>query len=625
MLPGYQYKSLRTDTVTIRILKVLSAVNDCERVCKLEEVIVDQIPPFTALSYCWGTPKGTIPTTFIEDSGQRATINITASLDSFLRQYVISYPDPLMRPKLWVDAVCMNQQDVKEKSSQVAMMHGIYQRAERVIVWLGESTMESDKGMDFVPRLVAVEGESKRLSADPNVVAGGREPLSVRLGLPRDGADEYTAFTSMFGNNWFSRVWIIQEVAMASEIQLMCGSRSVSWDDFIKAFYVLQSLNMIIPDPARYMQAVMRLAGIIDARESRVLGYNRDVLGTLLRCRQALASNKRDKVYGVLGLTTNRDTLDFQVDYSEEVEQVYTNFAFAVIASERRLDMLGVPKCIRGTSSMSLPSWVPDWSLWDSTSALNRRDRPASNNENNETLVRNATGDTEAEPKLSKHKLLGLQGYIVDKITHVGALYRSEDELLDYNIWLVDGIRHYKSITQTLIAWEKLTNARRKAIYQPTGESTLDAYWQTITGGWQLDEDKLSTATFLQWDKYHRPAAGLRKLVGPLATTSPYGWVTFGLNVCKQIFAPPPELGFDRSLNMAANRRLVITEKGYMALVPAETCCGDAVALCKGGGSPLIVRTAREGRWTVLGESYVHGMMDGRCFQEEKCRLMWFE
>ncbi|KAJ4362571.1 hypothetical protein N0V83_010665 [Neocucurbitaria cava] len=569
-------------------------------------------------------------------------------------QFVRNHPEPDTRPLLWVDAVCINQNDGLEKAAQVMMMQDIYQKAERVVVWLGEEDAQSNKGLDFVSQLLAAEERAKTVlsDADASLVAWKR---LRKLDLPKEGGDddEYMSFISLFKRDWWSRVWIIQEVAMAKEAHLMCGSRSVLWDDFVKAFYFMNTLNLIIPDPARYAEVLFRVVSVIDARDSRVLGHERDLLGLLLRCRSSLATDPLDKVFALLGLATNtgEDGIKIRPEYGIEVKKVYTDLALAIIEHEGNLDILGVPrtkanpkeepKAVQSVDSEKdqeanptmdpFPSWVPDWSTWDSTLTLNRRERLASYEPQNEILIRKATGNTRAEPlRHANTNLLGLQGYTIDEITQLGPLYRSEDELLNFNIWLVDSIKFWKSNMQTLLHWESLSESNnqqhhyKNKIYRTTGESMLDAYWQTLTVGWQLNEEHtLSATTYREWDRYHRPAAWLRRFVGPkIATSSAYTWFTFALMFCKQMRRPPPELGFERPLSLASNRRFVRTGKGYMGLVGAETRVGDCVVLCKRGGSPLIMRP-NGGSWELVGDSYVHGMMSGEVFEEEKCRTMW--
>ncbi|KAI8931887.1 hypothetical protein NX059_010791 [Plenodomus lindquistii] len=622
---AYPYTPLSTTTTTIRTLEVSDPDSAGGLVCRLSDTPFENNHDFTALSYCWGARQGTIPTRFTLANGEHALLDITPSLDSFLRQFLADHPKECIRPKLWVDAVCINQNDPEEKALQIAIMHKIYQQAQRVIVWLGEGTKQTDKGMNFIPELISAGNRAARLKESGDGIVGAQHFTPKQLDLPRNrnDDDEYASFISLLKRDWFERVWIIQEVAMADDVVLQCGAKSCTWDGFIKAFYVLTGLDTIFPDPARYTKVVSRVLGIMDARESRMKDHKRDLLGIMLLSRPALATCLGDKVFALLGLATDVTAQDFQVDVKSSVQRVYTGIAYTIIKSERKLDVLGVPNIKKATSVEGLPSWVPDWSTWDSTLSLNRRDRPLSYDGDDEILVRNAAGSSAAVPILKDAHTLGLEGYETDHITEMGAVYGSEDALLNYNIWLIDVFKFYKQQNQTLLQWENMSKARSGGVYHHTGQPMIEAYWQTITAGWQVAEDSLSTPVYLKWDAYYRPGATIRRLIGRMATTSACAWVTFSLNCAKQIFKSAPEFGLDRSLGMASNRRLIRSKLGYLGLAPAATQIGDSIALFKGGGSPFIIRSAGKQQWELIGDSYVHGMMDGDCFDAARCHDMW--
>jgi hypothetical protein len=69
---------------------------------------------------------------------------------------------------------------------------------------------------------------------------------------------------------------------------------------------------------------------------------------------------------------------------------------------------------------------------------------------------------------------------------------------------------------------------------------------------------------------------------------------------------------------------MIRTQKGYVALVPRLTKEGDWIAICQGGAMPLVIRRDGE-HWVLVGESYVHGLMSGEAWNEEKCQDMWFK
>jgi hypothetical protein len=135
MTEKYSYRPLSSARITRVLLLQPDASRNAELRCSLEETSLDVIGDgrrqFHALSYVWGAKTGTQPL-FCDGK----TILITPNCDSALRH--------LRHPKkpfvLWVDAVCINQEDLAERTQQVPLMGDIYQRAIKVIIWLGEGT-----------------------------------------------------------------------------------------------------------------------------------------------------------------------------------------------------------------------------------------------------------------------------------------------------------------------------------------------------------------------------------------------------------------------------------------------------------------------------------------------------
>lgn len=627
-LPAFKYSPISHEQPFIRLLEVSSS-HPNEIVYKLSVVSLAEKPEFIALSYCWGRDAETFDLVFLDSQAGRATFTVTKSVKQFLDQFIASQPAASSSPRLWIDAICINQKDDHEKSLQVGMMSKIYQMAEDVLVWLGQGTVNTHAGMKMIPELLAAEKRVGELGYESDDNFRYRKHKLKNLGFPEDALD-IRDFIWLCDSEWFSRVWIIQEVAMASkDVRLTCGSYSITWTEFIEAFFFLHGtkLDVIIPDQARAVRAGTRITGILDARESRTNGYELDLLSTLVRCRSSLATDPKDKLFAILGLVT--DTMGVAVDYEMKTGQVYTNLAFTILEHERNLDFLGIPQGPTEKSKIEelLPSWTVDWSVWDSTVMLNGRDRPA-RNEDTPTYeyVRNATNRTASKPELSADGLLlGLQGYVLDELAEIGVLCESSDSLIDYTMWIIDVLKQAKQETQAFLDWEQISGIHTKGTYHPTGEPILEAYWKTLTAGRRPNDQTFqpSSSKYLKWDDFYRPGRALRRLVGPaVARSSFFAWLTLGFNILKQNFMGLPETDFDHVHSIIANRRFVKTARGYIGLGPAGATKGDLVALFKGGGSPLVIRIHGV-NWKLIGEGYVHGMMNAEQWREQKCSQMW--
>jgi hypothetical protein len=144
--------------------------------------------PFEALSYTWG---GSLSQNHHVCLGDKK-LGVTANLHSAL----LRLRDPVLERVMWIDAVCINQQDTTERSDQVRIMAVIYSRASRVVVWLGESENDSDRAVEVI-HLAAI-GQSKDES-----------------GKSQEKSQEKSqdAVIALLRRSWFRRVWVSSAAA----------------------------------------------------------------------------------------------------------------------------------------------------------------------------------------------------------------------------------------------------------------------------------------------------------------------------------------------------------------------------------------------------------------------------
>jgi Heterokaryon incompatibility protein (HET) len=170
---------------------------------------------YDAVSYFWGTGE---PTTHITIYDREESIyvngylpikpNLEAALKTFRKTLKVNELQ-----FFWIDAICIHQVNKVEKSAQIKRMAHIYKQAEKVRVWLGKATPESNIAMDFVQDLLRLDNIEK-LSND------------------REYALKWSSFRGLMRSEWFTRRWIIQEIALAREATIYCGDRTVSWEEF---------------------------------------------------------------------------------------------------------------------------------------------------------------------------------------------------------------------------------------------------------------------------------------------------------------------------------------------------------------------------------------------------------
>lgn len=167
----------------IRLLHVQPDPSDLRAV--LETVSLDDDPKYTALSYTWGTELSSGPG--IALSGQAPRLPITKNLQAVLEHLCAGQDKPIT---LWVDALCINQADVEEKSHQITLMKDVYSKAEKTCVWLGPAADDSDLAMTTIGELYAAR----------------------TYVLTDDALSEaqIEAINALQRREWWSRIWVLQ-------------------------------------------------------------------------------------------------------------------------------------------------------------------------------------------------------------------------------------------------------------------------------------------------------------------------------------------------------------------------------------------------------------------------------
>ncbi|KIN07112.1 hypothetical protein OIDMADRAFT_109868, partial [Oidiodendron maius Zn] len=179
-MAAYEYQPLDTNKPSIRLLKILKGNLGDDIQCELIEGWIEESIPYDALSYTWGNTRKPATIT-VDGTAMDITLNAYEALQQIRSKYESRY--------LWIDAICINQDDHKERGYQVLQMGHIYRNAERVVIWLGEGTKETDLIMDSMKPLHQIFTKKE---------AGCYEGMELLSSRP-----------------WFRRIWILQEIANA--------------------------------------------------------------------------------------------------------------------------------------------------------------------------------------------------------------------------------------------------------------------------------------------------------------------------------------------------------------------------------------------------------------------------
>jgi hypothetical protein len=270
----FKYARLDPAVDCIRLLVIKpSATSGTNFNCSLQHVSFGERPRYEARSYTWGDqlPSSTKYMIFVDTIQFWVHENLGDALFQLRR-------DTLERT-LWIDAICINQDDIQERNRQVRIMPHIYSRAECVLVWLGK-----------FPTDVCSESY---------------------LGSPKTLED-------MCSRDYWNRVWIIQEIGKARRIQIPVNEQLIDWG--IASVKELPTLAESVP---------LKLAnGLLDK-----YGHGHRLHTLLSEHSQAMCKDPRDKIYGFIGLAIDCDSR-FPIGYDIGHYEIWKD---AVVCQSRNL------------------------------------------------------------------------------------------------------------------------------------------------------------------------------------------------------------------------------------------------------------------------------------------------
>jgi hypothetical protein len=311
----YAYEPIDFSGPAIRLLRLCRGVGteiDCElfqvSLCERDDSI-----SYEALSYTWGLPD---VRENIVVNGRR--LSVTVNLYLALQQLRQRDEDRI----LWIDAVCIDQKNLKERSHQVQQMGEIYKQADRVVFWLGSGTDETNvfmRSMELLQRESIRQGcRSWTREDDRWKSLWSKIQLELSFSYEKSTLEDLQrqGLKILLDRPWFRRVWILQEVANAKSALLCCGTRSVSTRVFAVAPVVLNV------SPSAHCQAVLDIMPGI-WRETTWWNKSNSLYTLLKMFGTSEATESRDLIYALRGISSDaRHSQALLPDYEKSEEQL---------------------------------------------------------------------------------------------------------------------------------------------------------------------------------------------------------------------------------------------------------------------------------------------------------------
>jgi WD repeat-containing protein 55 len=581
---------------------------------------------YTALSYAWGGSAFLKPIT-CNGKAFQTTHNLDRAL-RYLRRKDVSV-------MLWVDQICINQEDIAERNQQVTLMGKIYRRAYSTMVWLGEEADNSDdifRIIEDVP--TAFRSVLDERAPDPDRMSS--------FGLPPPGSRQWLYLSRFLSRPWFHRAWVIQEVVMSIVVQVQCGWKSVSWQDIgqFAQCMITHDLLQFLERPNSQVDQPPRKAciGIIMIDRIRAF-YNAikepadvsNLLSHLAEGRLRQATDARDKVFAMVGMSSNAihpDYLKSQFEIYKEAAQTILQYhlhevdrfadhkqpdhpLFGEWVSKRTImqhELYRLLCCVdHEQPKVCNPSWIPDWSNPRQTISLGYGGP--------ESAVYYAAGyeikeDAQYEQIGDRLSILGI---LFDSVSNIGSL--ASPDLKD--------LPDTGSPTANFVI-ESMYMATEHCQPYPSNSGLFEPFWKTLVAG------KDETGKFKAPSDYADIFGLLFDNAKGKSPSMPDQSLTKRRLSLQNLQVRRPQRIY-RQMQIAfetavTGRRFGITSKRYMGLFPRGTKLGDQVCVFLGSQVPFVVRRQEMGdSYQLVGECYIHGIMHGEIkdmnLKEEKIEI----
>ncbi|KAI1395105.1 heterokaryon incompatibility protein-domain-containing protein [Hypoxylon fuscum] len=344
MVQPFTYDKLHDPTKDIRLLQIKGACvldNDFTVKCELHRVRPNEHSSYVAVSYTWG-PAEPAKRIIVNKHEYKVRPNLWSLLMQ-LHRHREANPD-VDRPEFfWIDFLCINQSDndknKQEKADQINQMKTIFQKAESVFVWLGEGSEYAFWAMGYLSGITDLVYQ-KDLSRDRSSRRSAR--FSTLLKEKQQGMDidpqELKAFDRhhlcfdppfpktvaqgllcLFEASYWRRVWILQEIFLATDLRLLYGSRTVEWfelETFLSEIETLRVGRWPFPDTEMWSGEILKTPAhqvILERQQFRENPVGRPMTSLITRFWNRECTNRREIIYGLLGLCSD----DLKADYTQ--------------------------------------------------------------------------------------------------------------------------------------------------------------------------------------------------------------------------------------------------------------------------------------------------------------------
>lgn len=647
----YQHGTLpqpKDGSLFIRILTLYPGQDDDQLRCSIRAVQIgkevgDESYPveYEALSYYWGDPTP-VEVIHVDEVKSPSEIPLHKSLYDAL----IGLRSPTSERTLWTDAICINQSNIDERTAQVRIMHKIYQSAAHVVVWLTKpfsrtSSWRPKKAFEIIEHLYALSREE--LNAADGGTGGTASLPQTRQRFHSSHAEAMKYIRTIFRCVWFGRMWIIQEISSSKKATVTCSDGvTIDFGRLIAGvkFAMEKRLFRTKSDypwgvfgdtrTERHFLSGLAAATQMEAIGNRTSNSGDGILQYLNRFSGSQCSDPRDKIFGLYGISELHHEKDLAAAFrNEELKPDYrkgsSELYIAVAKFCLRLGSLDILS--RGTVEShkvsGLPSWAPDWSVGSfskTVGSLALTEKYAT------------SSGSRANPIFTSNKSCKLEGILVSTVDAIC----SRERLLasvsgkgsSRGLYAV----HWGTWFRQFVQWERSYHDESSR-YPYSNEPFSDVFcsmfkdarlpyetqWFLPGLGPQTPNRVSDEIIPKALEEYHDFAKTHISRYAVKATFTKLVLLT-RLSILCLYFGPILKFGiYDEQIML--ERNVFASSEGHFGFGPANVARGDKIAILKGSKVPLILRPSEseEGAFRLIGDAYVHGIMQGEAYNENAC------
>lgn len=592
------------DDDSIRLLELQPGQRDSPIIIRLFIYKLTVAPSYEALSYAWGDlneTEGVQVKPSAAEMGPNAQLHVTTSCVAALQRLRLAEATRT----LWIDAICIDQSNVPERNHQMTLMTRIYRTASRVVIYLGAKGDEdnSDGVMNWLQETYAPSriGEKPAHPYQDNILRFLRR-------------------------RWFTRVWVLQEIQVATAAVAICGEKEVDWEAFRQLSYIEKYARIEDKHVSYTARSLLRPKSLF--YHSWRPPYAVRLLRLLESTRDFDATDPRDKLFAILPLldwesqehrdaNPNVNSIEDQpisdvgrVDYSRSAAEIFTQ------VSRNLIDAIGLDvlrTVISPTGIPYLPSWATDWASKDmyyDTGPNERGRRGYEQMISGSLYERDARSSRFVDVKRSKdhaqppawsfsdyisseglaNTQLHICGGLIGNILKLGEQCDIHENKFPLQQWesLCDPI-HLKMREAPLTGWRKPVSPFVEVLSEDTG---IDKFVYWLMG--RIKE--------LMSEQLHKGNCGFKPAERPemlpvynrnVGTTQELGTKTPLLRQILRGRGGPPATIEEQTaafLSRSHGRRFFITSTGLIGLAPGAAKVGDQIIGIAGSTVPFVVR-----------------------------------